>query len=90
MNGFATTTEGTALVGRTAKHFAHKIPVTASDGQASIDTRFGRAELTARDGGIAIALTPLDAESGEKLREVIGSHLERFARTPFELRWSED
>lgn len=90
MNGFATTTEGAALIGRTAKHFAHKVPVTTSDGRASIDTRFGRAELTAREGGIAIALAPIDAESGDKLRDVIGSHLERFARTPFEVRWSED
>ena len=87
MNGFGTTTEGAALVGRTAKHFAHKVPVTTSDGQASIETRFGRADLTASDDGIAIVLTPVDADSAERLRDVIASHLTRFARTPLEITW---
>lgn len=87
MNGFGRTTEGAALVGRTAKHFAHKVPVTTLDGQASIETRFGRAELTASDDGIAIALTPIDAESGDQLRDVIASHLTRFAREPLEITW---
>jgi uncharacterized protein len=87
VKGFGTTTEGAALIGRTAKHFAHKIPVTTSDGHASIETRFGRADLTASDDGIAIALTPVDANSAEQLRDVIASHLTRFARTPLEITW---
>ena len=87
MNGSATTTEGPALIARTAKHFAHKVPVAASEGHASIETRFGRAELTSTEHGIAIALTPRDTESADALRDVIGSHLTRFARAPLELRW---
>ncbi len=89
MNGFGTTSEGAALIGRTAKHFAHKVPVTTEDGHASIQTRFGRAELTARSDGIAIALTPVDSDSGPALRDVIASHLTRFARTPLELSWED-
>lgn len=89
MNGFGTTTEGAALIGRTAKHFAHKVQVTTDDGRASIETRFGRADLTARDEGIAIALAPIDADSAAPLRDVIASHLSRFAREPFELTWSD-
>ena len=88
MNGFGRTTEGAALVGRTAKHFEHKVPVTTSDGRTSIETRFGRADLTASDDGIAIALAPIDdAESADKLRDVIESHLQRFAREPLEISW---
>jgi hypothetical protein len=77
------------LVGRTARHFAHKVPVTASDGSASIDTRFGHAELTARDDAIAIDLAAADDGSLASLREVIASHLTRFARKPLEIRWFE-
>jgi hypothetical protein len=87
VNGSATTTEGAALLARTAKHFAHKVPVTASEGHASIETRFGRAELTSTQDGIAIALTPRDAESADALRDVIASHLTRFAREPLDIRW---
>ena len=89
MNGFAETTEGAALIARTAKHFAHKVPVTTSDDHTSIETRFGRAELAATNDGIAIALTAADAESRDALRDVIGSHLMRFARTPLDIRWAE-
>ena len=87
MNGFAHTGEAPALIARTAKHFAHKVPVITSDGHASIETRFGRAELTAVDGGIAIVITPTGADAREALRDVIASHLERFARAPFEITW---
>jgi hypothetical protein len=75
------------LIARTAKHFAHKVRVTSSDGEASIETRFGRADLTATNDGIAIALTPVDGRSGGALRDVIASHLTRFARAPLEIRW---
>ena len=87
MNGFAETNEAPALIARTAKHFAHKVPVATSDGHASIETRFGRADLTATDDGIAIGLTPSDSQSGDALRDVIASHLARFARAPLEIRW---
>ena len=75
------------MIGRTARHFAHKVAVTTSDGHASIETRFGRAELTATSGGIAVALAPVDAASLAPLRDVIASHLTRFARLPLEIRW---
>jgi hypothetical protein len=87
VNGFAETNEAPALIARAAKHFAHKVPVTTSDGRASIETRFGRADLTATNEGIAIALTPSEGQSGDALREVIASHLARFARSPLEIRW---
>jgi hypothetical protein len=89
VNGEATTTEAAALIGRTARHFAHKVQVSAADGYASIETRYGRAELTARRAAIAIALTGANPESVDALRELITSHLARFARSPLEIRWFE-
>ena len=89
MNGWAKTSEATALIARTARHFAHKVPVETSDGYASIETRFGRAELREAGDGIAIGLSATDDQSLESLRDVITSHVTRFARAPVEVRWSE-
>jgi hypothetical protein len=89
LNGEATTLEAAALIGRTARHFAHKVQVTAADGYASIETRFGRAELTARGDAMAIALTGANGDSVAALRELMTSHLTRFARSPLEIRWFE-
>ena len=75
------------MVARTAKHFAHKVPVTTSAGHASIATRFGRAELTATTDGIAIVLVPGGDDTADALREVIASHLTRFAREPLQILW---
>jgi hypothetical protein len=89
VNGWAKTSEATALIARTARHFAHKVPVETSDGYASIETRFGRAELEARGGGVAIVLAADDTDSLESLREVIETHLVRFARAPIEIAWAD-
>jgi hypothetical protein len=89
VKGEASTTEAAALIARTARHFAHKVPVTASDGHASIETRFGRAELTAAGDALTIELVPADPQSLASLRNVIASHLMRFARGPLEIQWSE-
>ncbi len=85
--GFARTTEGEALVARTAKHFAHKVVVETEGAATVIRTRFGAAGLQPQPEGVAIDLrSETDAEA-ERLREVIASHLERFARSPLEIEW---
>jgi hypothetical protein len=87
VNGYAKTREGAALVARTARHFAHKVPVTEASGRTSIRTRFGLAELAASERGVSIELVADDAQACESLRDVIADHLERFAREPLELTW---
>jgi uncharacterized protein len=87
VNGLAHTSEAAALIARTARHFGHKVPVTTSDGHATVETRFGRADLMADGDGIAITLASADEDSLASLVEVIGSHLARFARTPLEIDW---
>jgi hypothetical protein len=88
VNGRAVTPEATALIARTARHFAHKVPVTSSEGNAAIETRFGRAELTTDGDGISIVLDSPDAGALESLRGLLESHLRRFAREPIDIRWS--
>jgi hypothetical protein len=89
VRGEATTIEASALIARTARHFAHKVPVETSEGFAAVDTRFGRAELSSAGETISILLEPSDDGAVERLRDVIDSHLTRFARTPLEIRWSD-
>jgi hypothetical protein len=87
LRGLATTAEAAALVARTARHFAHNVPVSTGEGAATIDTRFGRADLTAVGDEIAIVLAPAGVEAAGRLRDVVQSHLERFARAPLAVEW---
>jgi len=85
VSGEARTSEPDGLALRTGKHFAHKVPVETADGVTRIETRFGRIELEPADGVLHVRL---DGDDVEKLREVAGSHLERFSRDDaFDLRW---
>jgi hypothetical protein len=88
--GFATTTEATALVRRTARHFAHKVPVRDDGTTTKIDTRFGACALRPSPTGIEITLDAADADSELRLQKVIQSHLERFARAPLNVDWRDE
>jgi hypothetical protein len=86
-SGFARTNEAAALVQRTARHFAHKVPVSDDGTTTKIDTRFGVCALRPLPTGVEIALEAADAESELRLQHVIDSHLQRFARTPLTIEW---
>jgi cytochrome b561 len=85
--GFAATDEAAALIARTARHFAHKVPVTEEGDVTVIETRFGAVTLVPEEQGIRIELRPLDAETESHLRDVVVSHLERFARSAIAFDW---
>ena len=85
--GFAATDEAAALTVRMARHFAHKVPVTEEGDVTVIETRFGAVTLVPEEQGIRIELRPLDAETESRLRDVVVSHLERFARSPVAFEW---
>ena len=89
MNGRAVTVEGPVLLARTTRHFAHKVPVETAEGKAWVETRFGRADLASDGEGISIVLHAADLEALGSLRELLESHLRRFAREPIEIRWSK-
>jgi hypothetical protein len=86
--GFFRTSEASALVTRTGRHFAHKVPVRTDGETTTIETRFGAAVLRAVEDGISVQLEPVTPEAEADLRSVIATHAERFARGPLEITWS--
>ncbi len=62
------------------KHFGHKVDASFGDDSGYIQFDFGRCELTARDGELDLTVSAADEEGRERMRRVVGSHLERFGK----------
>lgn len=78
-------TESSGLALRTARHFAHKVPVTESGGVHRIETRFGSIELEPHEGELIVRI---EGDDIDELRNVAISHLERFSRDEsFDVGW---
>jgi hypothetical protein len=83
--GRIASTESSGLALRTARHFAHKVPVTADGGIHRIETRFGSIELEPRESELIVRI---EGDDIEELRNVAISHLERFSRDEsFDVDW---
>jgi hypothetical protein len=80
VNTSVRTSQADGLATRMAKHFGHKVPVTTEAGVTRVETRFGRFELEPNGGVLEVRLEPVDREGLPRLREVVESHLQRFAR----------
>ncbi len=84
------TANGGKYVRQLCKHWAHKLDVTL-DGDTGI-VRFPNAEavMTGEADAIRIALTADDAETAERMKDVIERHLDRFAfrEAPLTYQWS--
>lgn len=84
------TARAAALMGTMAKHFGHKLSVTVQDDQARLDFPMGQASLRAADDALHLAVQAQDQAGLDRLRDVIESHLMRFAHRddPAPLVWS--
>ena len=72
------------------KHFAHKIEVVEGDGVAGLGLPTGPASMWIGDGGLHLEVQAKTAEDLEKGKEILESHLLRFAfrDEPDPLDWS--
>ncbi|AVO39412.1 DUF2218 domain-containing protein [Pukyongiella litopenaei] len=61
------------------KHFAHKIEVAYSETDASCAFPFGKAQMFADDAALRFEVAAEDAENLDRARQVIESHILRFA-----------
>tara|TARA_R110001599_G_scaffold183562_1_gene376837 strand:+ start:1444 stop:1728 length:285 start_codon:yes stop_codon:yes gene_type:complete len=67
------------------KHFGHKVPVEFVAQKGFISLPFGTCDLLAQAGALTLTVSGDDIE---KLEQVIGSHLERFAfRESLDVTW---
>ncbi|WP_210528714.1 DUF2218 domain-containing protein [Rubellimicrobium arenae] len=73
------------------KHFAHKVEVSQDDNAGVVTLPPGRAELQAEPDGLLIRAVGPDAESLNRAKQVIESHLLRFAfrEEPQPLVWED-
>jgi uncharacterized protein len=62
------------------KHFGHKVDAVFTDDSGYINFEAGRCDLRAGDGELFLTVTADSEENRERLRNVVGSHLERFGR----------
>jgi uncharacterized protein len=71
------------------KHFGHKVDAAFDDDSGYIDFDAGRCDLRAADGELLLTVTAQTEENRERLRNVVGSHLERFGkRDGLSVSWS--
>ncbi len=75
-------------LGQLCKHFAHKLPVTLEEARGSIAFPMGTCRLEAAEGLLLLRAEAEGDEALERLQEVVGRHLLRFAfRTPPAIDW---
>ena len=61
------------------KHFGHKIPAEFTPEEGTIRFPFGICALKATDDVLSLDVSATSEEDLQRMRGVIGSHLERFA-----------
>jgi hypothetical protein len=89
MTATVRTPEAEALAIRMRKHFAHKVPVDVSEGVSRVRIPAGEFELEALSEKLAVRACAVDAAGLARVKEVVGSHLTRFARdAKVELEWA--
>lgn len=76
-------------LGQLCKHFAHKIPATHDAETGKIEFPYGVCELAVGRDLLCLCVSAIDLPSLEKMENVIGSHLTRFAfREPLDVSWT--
>lgn len=72
------------------KHFAHKVPVTFDEREASVEFPFGACRMWANDTDLRIECEADTDETLKRTHFVVHDHLERFAwREKPDIVWQE-
>lgn len=73
------------------RHFGHKIEARFDDRQGEIHFPFGRATLEAHDDRLLLAGQAEDGAQLDRLEQVLGDHLLRFAnKESLTIDWQRD
>ncbi len=83
-----TLVSASASMKKLCRHFSHKVETEFDDDCGKVQFPFARVDMNADGQQLSIRVEADDEASLEKGREVIGSHLIRFAtRQQVELNW---
>jgi len=87
---FVKTLKASIYLQQIGKHFSHKFEVDFDSQAGRIEFPFGIAELNAEELGLNMIAKAETAESLDKMKHVLASHLERFAfREKLECNWDK-
>ncbi|MDG1431007.1 MAG: DUF2218 domain-containing protein [Paracoccaceae bacterium] len=83
------TAKASGYLQQICKHFSHKIEVEFDTHKGTIAFPFGHAELAAEQDVLTLNAFAGNEDDLEKLKQVLSSHLERFAfRESLEITWN--
>jgi hypothetical protein len=83
-----TTERASRYLQQLCKHFAHKLPTSHTPREGRIEFGVGVCALSAEPETLVLTADAPDAESLDRLEDVVARHLERFAfRDKPEIHW---
>ena len=75
----ATTARAERYINQLCKHFGHKVPAKAENGEGRIEFPFGVADLRATGTSLHLSLGAASLEDLKRLQKIVEDHLARFA-----------
>ena len=90
VRGRAKTASGSRYLQQLCKHWRHKFEVEFSKTRGQVGFTFAVATLEASADALLVTVETEDAEAVERLKEVVATHLDRFAfrEAPLPFEWS--
>ena len=84
------TVKASGYLPQLCKHFGHKTDTSYSTEAGWIEFDFGRADLEAAEGQLEMKASAETQEALARLKNVLASHLERFAfREELSINWAD-
>jgi uncharacterized protein len=80
--------EAERLARQMGRHFGHKVDVEEVDGRTVVRIPAGTFSLEPRGDELIVAADAPDTASLERVQEVCGDHLERFAHADLAIEWA--
>ena len=90
VTGRANTASGSKYLQQLCKHWAHKFEVEFSENRGQVRFPSAVAIMTANADALVVTIETDDAQAVERLKEVVATHLDRFAfrEAPLPFNWS--
>ncbi len=83
------TTNASRYLQQLAKHWSHKFETTFDATSARIDLTLGTLRMKAEADALELELAPAEGQDPERFKEVVATHLDRFAfrEAPLSFNW---